>query len=115
MLVRTATSTWESSPRDPKLGLTEELDLQARLERVCGAPVDLVRLDRGSTLLRWEAANHSVVLGASSPREFSRFAATAALDHAELMTTLGPAAERFRRRLVEGHAAPVAAVQGSPR
>jgi predicted nucleotidyltransferase len=102
-------------PRDPELGLSAELDLQTGLERACGAPVDLVRLDRASTLLRWEAAGNSIVLVEGSPREFSRFAAAAALEHADLMTTLGPAAERFRRRLVAGHDSSAAAVQGPPR
>lgn len=86
-------------PRDPDTPLTAELDLQACLERACGSPVDLVRLDRASTLLRWEAAVNSVVLVASSASEFPRFVAAAALEHADLMTTLGPAAERFRRAL----------------
>lgn len=103
-------------PCDPQLALTAELDLQARLERACGSAVDVVRLDRASTLLRWEAAIHSVVLVASSSGEFPRFVAAAALEHAELMTTLGPAAERFRRSLVEGQSpSAAAAVRSSPR
>jgi len=103
-------------PRDPQLALTAELDLQARLERACGSFVDLVRLDRASTLLRWEAAVNSVVLVASPPAEFPRFVAAAALEHADLMTTLGPAAERFRRSLIDSQSpSAVPAVQSSPR
>ena len=103
-------------PHDPQLALTAELDLHARLERACGSPIDLVRLDRASTLLRWEAAVNSVVLVASSPDEFSRFVAAAALEHADLMTTLGPAAERFRRSLIDSQSSSAAAaVQSSPR
>jgi len=85
-------------PHDPQLALTAELDLHARLERVCGSPVDLVRLDRASTLLRWEAAINSVVLVASFPGEFSRFVAAAALEHADLMTTLGRPPSDFGAR-----------------
>jgi predicted nucleotidyltransferase len=43
-------------PNDPDLPLHAELDLQARLERACGRSVDLVRLDRVSSLLKWEVA-----------------------------------------------------------
>ena len=88
-------------PRDPGLPFTAELDLHARLERACGMAVDLVRLDRASTLLRWEVARNSVLLVAHPSAEFSRFVAASAIEHADLMTTLGPAAERFRRVLAE--------------
>lgn len=88
-------------PRDPELPLAAELDLQARLEHACGRQVDLVRLDRASTLLRWEAGRHAVLLVADPPHEFPRFVASAALEHADLMIVLGPAAERFRQRLLD--------------
>lgn len=88
-------------PRDPDLPLASELDLQARLERACHRAVDLVRLDRASTLLRWEAARHGVLLVAGSPHEFSRFVAWAALEYADLVVTLGDGPERFRHRLAE--------------
>jgi len=39
-------------PEDPELSLAEELTLQTDLARVSGRQVDLVRLDRASTLLR---------------------------------------------------------------
>lgn len=87
--------------RDPELPLAAELDLQARLEHACGRQVDLVRLDRASTLLRWEAGRHAVLLVADPPHEFPRFVASAALEHADLMIVLGPAAERFRQRLLD--------------
>jgi uncharacterized protein len=86
-------------PVDRDLPLAAELDLHARLERACGRPVDLVRLDRTSTLLRWEAARSGILVLADPPEEFPRFLARAALEHADLMTTLAPAAERFRQRL----------------
>jgi uncharacterized protein YutE (UPF0331/DUF86 family)/predicted nucleotidyltransferase len=86
-------------PRDPDLPLSTELTLQAKLEAACGRSVDLVRLDCVSTLLRWEAAKAGVAIVIDDPHTFSRFVADAALDHADLMTTLAPAAERFRQRV----------------
>ena len=88
-------------PCDPRLPLAAELDLQVRLERACARPVDLVRLDRASTLLKWEAARRGAAVLADPPHEFPRFVAAAALEHADLMTALAPAAERFRQRLAE--------------
>ena len=88
-------------PRDPDLPLVAELDLQVRLERACERGVDLVRLDRASTLLRWEAARAAVLVLADPPYEFPRFVASAAIEHADLMTLLAPAATRFRQRLIE--------------
>ena len=38
-------------PSNPDLSLRDELDLAARLSRVCHREVDLVRLDRASTLV----------------------------------------------------------------
>jgi predicted nucleotidyltransferase len=93
-------------PRDPELPLGAELDLHGRLERACGAAVDLVRLDHASTLLRWEVARNSVVLAAHPAAEVTRFVAAAALEHADLMTTLGPAVERFRHALARASAGP---------
>lgn len=88
-------------PSDPELPLAEELDLQARLERACARPVDLVRLDRASTLLRWEAARCAVPVLVDPPQEFPRFLARAAIEHAEFMETYAPSAERYRQRLLE--------------
>jgi predicted nucleotidyltransferase len=89
-------------PVDPNLPLRAELDLQATLERTCGQPVDLIRLDQGSTLLRWEAARHGVPLLARSREELTRFVAAAALDHADLAWTLARAETHFRSRLLAG-------------
>ena len=100
-------------PRDPNLSLAAELDLQTHLERLCGRPVDLVRLDRASTLLRWEAARTAVALVADPPQEFPRFVARAAIEHADLTTVLAPAAERFRERLVAGGASPASGSRAS--
>ena len=93
-------------PSDPELPLAAELDLQARLERACANPVDLIRLERASPLLRWEAARCAVPVVANPPQEFPRFLARAAIEHAEFMETYAPAAERYRQRLIETLAAP---------
>jgi predicted nucleotidyltransferase len=87
-------------PRDPDLSLAAELDLQARLERVSRRHVDLVRLDAASTLLRWEAARHAVLILADRPGELSRFVAAAALEHADFILAFDLSAERFRQRLL---------------
>jgi predicted nucleotidyltransferase len=89
-------------PDDPALSLRCELDLQARLERSCGRPVHLVRLDRASTLLRWEAARHGIRIGDTSRDEHARFVARAALEYAELAPALRHAEETFRERLGGG-------------
>ena len=93
-------------PSDPELPMAAELDLQARLERACARPVDLVRLDRATTLLRWEAARWAVPVIAHPPQEFPRFIAEAAIEHAEFMETYAPSAERYRQRLLEKFAVP---------
>lgn len=102
-------------PRDYELSLAAEFDLQTRLERACGRPVDLIRLDRASTLLRWEAARGARLVLADPPVEFSRFLAMAALEHAELMTSLAPAAAGFRRRLLERGDAAAGVARSHPR
>jgi len=66
-------------PRDAGLPWDEESDLQVRLTRACGRAVDLVRLDRASTLLRWEAARTAVRLLAEPLSEHPRFIAAAAI------------------------------------
>ncbi len=86
-------------PVDPALPLRDELHLQARLERACGRPVQLVRLDHSSTLLKWEAARHGVPLIVRSPTDHSRFVAHAALEHADLGPALARAAALFHARL----------------
>jgi predicted nucleotidyltransferase len=88
-------------PTAAELSLAAELDLQARLERACARPLDLVRLDRASTLRRWEAARAAVLVVAHPPHEFPRFLARAGIEHAEFMEAYAPAAKRYRRRLTE--------------
>jgi predicted nucleotidyltransferase len=59
-------------PEDPNLPLAMELRLQADLARVCQRDVNLVRLDRASTLVLWQIAKHGVVLFEASPWEATR-------------------------------------------
>ena len=79
--------------------LREELVLQAALERACGRPVHLVRLDHAGTVLKWEAARYGVPVAASSPAEHARFVARAALEHADIAPALVRAGAVFRERL----------------
>ncbi len=88
------------SARPLAANCAQTVTLQARLERACRRRVDLVRLDRASTLLRWEAARHAVVVLVEPPREFSRFVQDVALEHADFVSAFGPAAEHFRQRLL---------------
>jgi uncharacterized protein YutE (UPF0331/DUF86 family)/predicted nucleotidyltransferase len=87
-------------PVDADLPLRAELELQAKLERICGRPVQVVRLDQASTVLRWEAARHGIPIVSRSRAEHVRFVARAALDYAELAPALSRGAALFRERLV---------------
>lgn len=86
-------------PRDPDLSLRDELELQARLEQVCGCQVDLVRLDCASTVLRWQVASKGVVLLADPPHEAARFVARAASEYGDFAPALEHASRTFARRL----------------
>jgi predicted nucleotidyltransferase len=88
-------------PHASALPLPAELDLQVQLSRACGCYVDLVRLDRATTLLRWQVARDGILLLADPLEELARFRARAAVEHAELRIVRDPAAERFRRVLAE--------------
>jgi predicted nucleotidyltransferase len=74
-------------PEDPDLPLRAELGLQVALTEAAGREVDLARLDRASTLLKWQVARHGTLLFASD---------RTSLDFAPAFAR---AAERFRRRL----------------
>jgi predicted nucleotidyltransferase len=89
-------------PAAPELSLPAELDLEVRLGAAIGAKVDLVRLDRATTLLRWQVARDGVPILAASSKELTRFRARAAIEHAELRLVRDPAAERFRRVVAAG-------------
>jgi predicted nucleotidyltransferase len=87
-------------PVDVGLLLRRELELQAHLERACGRVVDLVRLDRADTLVRWEVARSGLVVLETSPGAASRFRAEAALEHADIVELLEGGAERWRRAVL---------------
>jgi predicted nucleotidyltransferase len=89
-------------PAAPDLALADELDLQASLARACGREVDLVRLDRASTLVRWQVARHGKILLQSSMFEATRFVAEAASEYLDFEPAFTRAAERFRQRLAAG-------------
>ncbi len=89
-------------PRDAAMPLSEELALQAVLERAAGREVDLVRLDRASTLLRWRAAREGTPLLADPAREWPRFVAQAGIEHGDFAPLYARTAERHRRRLASG-------------
>ena len=86
-------------PRDPALSLKLELALSAQLSARVGREVDLVRLDRASTLVRWEIARDGIVLVAEPKQEWVRFRASTASEHADIKDALHRSAELFRRRL----------------
>lgn len=88
-------------PVDADLPLAAELDLQAALSRATGREVDLVRLDRAPTLVRWQVARGGVVVFEKTDGEWPRFVAAAAIEHADFAESLAPAAELYRRRLAE--------------
>ncbi|MBL0219891.1 MAG: nucleotidyltransferase domain-containing protein [Myxococcales bacterium] len=86
-------------PCDPDLALKAELELAGALSSALGREVDLLRLDRAATLLRWEIARHGTPLVTSS-HEWPRFRASAASEHAEIAEALEHAARLFQRRLL---------------
>ncbi|MCC7539760.1 MAG: nucleotidyltransferase domain-containing protein [Deltaproteobacteria bacterium] len=88
-------------PTDAELPLVDELDLQVRLTSALGRHVDLVRLDRATTLLRYQVACAHVPIVADPPHELSRFIAQAGIEHADLRVLRDPVAERFRQRLAQ--------------
>ncbi len=89
-------------PAGADLLLREELDLQVALARACEREGDLVRLDRASTLVRWEVARSGMPLWTSGPDEFSRFVAEAASEYLDFAPAYARAAEAFRRALAAG-------------
>jgi predicted nucleotidyltransferase len=89
-------------PLEPTMTLGEELALQATLEKATGRSVDLVRLDRASTLLRWRVAREGVPVLTLHPYEWPRFVAQAGIEHGDFAPTYARAAERLRRRIASG-------------
>ena len=87
----------------PESGFDEsgEVTLHRELALAARKNLDLVRLERASTLLRWQIAIKGVVLVEASPGEFARFRARAASEYIEYAPALAYHGEIFRRRLVE--------------
>jgi predicted nucleotidyltransferase len=86
-------------PADSSLPIGKELELVAQLSGRIGLEVDLVRIDRASTMLAWQIARDGVLLFAEPASEWVRFRANTASDHAETSEALERAAELFRRHL----------------
>ncbi len=89
-------------PRDVAITLDEELALQASLELATGRTVDLIRLDRASTILKWRVAREGIALLADPPHEWPRFRARAGIEHGDFAPLYARTAERFRRKLAAG-------------
>lgn len=89
-------------PRDVAMTLGEELALQASLERATGRTVDLIRLDRASTILKWRVAREGIALLADPQHEWPRFRARAGIEHGDFAPLYARTAERFRRKLAAG-------------
>lgn len=89
-------------PEDAELSLTEELTLQTELSRVSGRQVDLVRLDRASTILRWQVVRYGQVLVEATPFAAARFTAETVADYLDFAPAFERAAENFRRVLAAG-------------
>jgi uncharacterized protein len=86
-----ATSRWSDS---------DDLSLQSALTLAAGREVDLVRLDRIPTLLKWQVARSAVPLFEASPGACARFRAHAAGEYADFAPDFERHAETFRRRLI---------------
>jgi len=89
-------------PEDPELSLTEELTLQTELCRVSGREVDLVRLDRASSLMRWQVVRYGRALVEAQPFAAARFTAETVAEYLDFAPAFERAAENFRRFLTAG-------------
>jgi uncharacterized protein len=93
-------------PEDPELPLVEELTLQTELGRVCGRQVDLVRLDRASTILRWQVVRYGRPLVEGERFAAARFVAEVTAEYLDFAPAFEHAAESFRRVLTGSRMAP---------
>ena len=78
-----------------------ESRLARTLSLATGRNVDLIRLQRASTLLKWQIASKGVPLVERTPGEFARFRAMAASEYLEFAPAFSYHGEIFRRRLIE--------------
>jgi predicted nucleotidyltransferase len=88
-------------PPDTGLDEPQERALGHALALAGRADVDLVRLERASTLLKWQVATTGVPLAEARPGEFARFRARAAAEYIDFAPALAYHGEIFRRRLIE--------------
>ena len=75
--------------------LTQSLSLATRRN------VDLIRLERASTMLKWQIANKGVPLIERTVGEFARFQAGAASEYLEFAPAFSHHGEIFRLKLIE--------------
>lgn len=90
---------WE--PVDADLPLAAELSLQADLTRAAECEVDLVRVDRTSTVCRMEIARDGILL-AGDRGAFNHFRAEATIEYLDFAPALRDATRRYRRFLAAG-------------
>jgi predicted nucleotidyltransferase len=88
-------------PADPDLSLGDELGFQAELTGAAGREVDLVRLDRASTICRYEVARSGIQL-AGDRSEFVRFRAESIGEYLDFEPALRAATERYRQAMLAG-------------
>jgi predicted nucleotidyltransferase len=89
-------------PENPDLSLPDELRLQVELERSLRRSVDLVRLDRSESLLRWQVASTGSPVLARPLEEWPRFQARAASEWGDFAPSFERASARFQERLSRG-------------
>lgn len=85
-------------PFESGLALGDELELQADLTRIAGVEVDLVRLDRASTLVKMEVARDGVLL-LGERRDWTGFRAGAISEFLDFEPALRSASRVFKARL----------------
>lgn len=87
-------------PEDPDLPQAAELDLQLELRAAAGRPVDIVRLDNASTLLRGQAARDALLLHEGRRGEFLAFRVRATVEYLDFLPLYDEVAERFRQAIL---------------
>ena len=86
---------------EPGLDEGTEIHLTRELSLAACRNVDLIRLERVSTLLAWQIATTGVPLIERPVGEFARFRARVASEYIDFAPALAYYGEIFRRRLIE--------------